>query len=112
MNEKITIQIHNYDNAGRYIIVEDRKATSREVSEMKKEARASVRAEWDKLPTECRHILYYAELLDKNGNVWYAAIYMHGEAFTDGDFFGIVDRPDIGYVGAIHKKDLPPEFRK
>ena len=110
--KEISIQIHDYDRWGNYHIVEDRNASKDEVYELKKKARESVHLEWDKLPDEARHILYYAELLDKKGRVWYAAIYMHGEAYPDGEFFRIVDRPDIGYVGAIHKKDLPPEFRK
>lgn len=110
--KEISIQVHDYDNAGRYLITEDRKATLQEVAELKKKARASVHADWDRLPEWARHIIYYGELLDKSGEVWFAAIFMHGEAYPDDEFFHIVDRHDIGYVGAIHKKDLPPEFRR
>jgi len=105
MEKEITIQIHDYDRFGRYLIVEERKATKAEVLDLKKKARESVKVEWDKLPKEVRHIVYYGELLDKDGEVWFAGIYMHGEAYGDKDFYRIFTRPDVGYVGAIHKRD-------
>ena len=110
--KEISIQVHDYDNVGRYLIVEDRKTTRKEVAELKARARASVHADWDKLPEQARHIVYYAELLDKDGDVWYASIYMHGEAFDETEFGRVFNRPDIGYVGAVHKKDLPPELKQ
>lgn len=111
MSKLINVQIHDYDLLGNYRIVEDRKATKDEVLQLKWRARASVRAEWDKLPKEARHIVYYAELLDRGGNVWYASIYMHGQAYDESDFDRTFRSPVIGYVGAVHKKDLPDEFR-
>lgn len=105
MEKEITIQIHDYDPLFGYRIVEDRKATKAEVLDLKKKARESVKVEWDKLPKEVRHIVYYGELLDKDGEVWFAGIYMHGEAYGDKDFYRIFTRPDVGYVGAIHKRD-------
>ena len=109
---KITIQIHDYDRCGFYHIVEDRLATRQEVADLKKKARESVRIEWDKLPQAARHIVYYAELLDKSDEPWLVAVYMHGEAYDDQEFYRIFTRPGVGLVGAIHKKDLPPEFRR
>ena len=100
----ITIQIHDYDRCGFYHIVDDRQATRQEVVELKKKARESVRIEWDKLPQEARHIVYYAELLDKKEETCLVAIYMHGEAYSDNDFFRIFTRPDVGLVGAFHKR--------
>lgn len=111
MSQLINIQIHDYDRLGNYRIVEDRKATKNEVLQLKWKAQASVRADWDKLPKEARHIVYYAELLDRSGNVWYASIYMHGQAYDEKDFDRTFHTPVIGYVGAIHKKDLPDEFK-
>lgn len=111
MNE-ISLQVHDYDNAGRYLITEDRKASRAEVAELKKKARASVHADWGRLPEEARHIVYYAELLDKRGDVWFAAVYMHGEAFDEAEFDRVFHQQHIGYVGAVHKKDLPPEFSR
>lgn len=111
MNE-ISIQIHDYDSAGRYRIIEDRKANKWEIEMLKTKARLSVRTDWDKLPHDARHIVYYAELLNKKGEVWYVSIYMHGEAYNETEFDRIFHQQYIGYVGAIHKKDLPPEFRK
>lgn len=110
--KKIQVQIHDYDRCGIYHIVEDREATSSEVAELKKRARASVHADWGRLPEEARHIVYYAELLDVRGEVWFAAVYMHGEAYCDSDFYRTFTAPDVGYVGAVHKRDLPPEFRR
>ena len=100
---KIKIQIHDYDTAGRYLITEDREGTIMDAIELKRRARSSVKAAWDKLPKEARHIVYYAELLDKSGEVYFAAIYMHGEAYTEDDFFRIFGAHGVGYVGAIHK---------
>lgn len=104
MEQKISIQVHDYDSCGRYLIIEDRKATRKEVHGLKIKARQSVKPEWDKLPAEATHIVYYAELCDKKDNVWYAAIYMHGEAFNEKDFDRIFRRSGVGYVGAIHKR--------
>lgn len=112
MSKKITVQIHDYDRCGFYHIVEDRKASRQEVVDLKKRTRESVHVDWEKLPRESRHVVYYAELLDKRQNVCFAAVYMHGEAYDDKEFDRIFYRPDIGFVGAIHKKDLPPEFRR
>ena len=105
MEKEITIQIHDYDPLLGYRIVEDRKATKSEVLDLKKKARESVKVEWDKLPEEARHIVYYAELLDNMDEVCFVAIYMHGEAYGDNDFYRIFTRPGVGYVGAIHKRD-------
>ena len=104
MKKQINIQVHDYDNWGRYHIIEDRKATREEVVELKRKARASVKVDWDKLPKEATHIVYYAELLDRKGEVWYASIYMHGEAFDEAEFDRIFHQQYIGYVGAIHKR--------
>ena len=104
MSKEIQIQIHDYDRAGRYLIVEDRKAGAEEVASLKKKALQSVNlSSWDVLPENARHIVYYAELLDGAGEVWFAAIYMHGEAYDDAEFDRIFTRPEIGYVGAYHK---------
>ena len=105
MEKEITIQIHDYDPFFWYRIVEDRKATKAEVLDLKKKARESVKVEWDKLPKEARHIVYYGELLDKDGEVYFAGIYMHGEAYGDSEFDRPFTRPEVGYVGAIHKRD-------
>jgi hypothetical protein len=104
MEKEISIQIHDYDLAGRYVIIEDRKATLDEAHELKEKARKSVNAEWQKLPPEAAHIVYYAEMLDKDGEVWFAGIYMCGEAYNEAGFDRIFHRPNIGYVGAIHKR--------
>ena len=104
MEREISIQIHDYDRAGRYVITEDRKATLDEVHELKETARKSVKADWWRLPREATHIVYYAEMLDKDGEVWFAGIYMHGEAYDESEFDRIFHQPNIGYVGAIHKR--------
>lgn len=104
MEREIKIQIHDYDRIGRYLIVEDRTATRAEVVALKKKARESVRVEWEKLPEEARHVVYYAELLDESDEVRFAAVYMHGEAYGDKDFYRIFTAPGVGYVGAIHKR--------
>lgn len=104
MNKQISIQVHDYDRIGRYLIIDDREATREEVLDLKKKARASVKVDWDRLDPMLTHIVYYAELVDKKDKVWYAAIYMHGEAYNDKEFYRIFNRPDIGYVGAIHKR--------
>lgn len=105
MVDKISLQVHDYDNCGRYRIVLDCTATLEEVFEWKEKARRSVKLEWDKLPESARHIVYYAEMVDKQNCVWFAAVYMHGEAFDDSEFERIFWAEDIGYVGAFHKKD-------
>lgn len=103
MSKEIQIQIHDYDRGGLYRIVEDRKASIEEVKSLKKKALQSVRLCWDVLPETARHIVYYGELLDKDGEVWFAAIYMHGEAYDDREFYRVFTRPGVGYVGAYHK---------
>lgn len=103
MKKEISIQIHDYDSAGRYLIIEDRKASPEEVQALKEKARKSVRLAWDQLPESARHIVYYGELLDKDGNVWFAGIYMHGEAYEDAEFDRLFTRPEVGYVGAYHR---------
>ena len=103
MKKEICIQIHDYDPIGRYRIIEDRKATRDEVLDLKEKARKSVHLSWDELPAEAAHIVYYAELLDKDGKVWFAGIYMHGEAYNDISFDTLFTQPCIGYVGAYHK---------
>jgi hypothetical protein len=104
MSKEIQIEIHDYDRVGRYLIMEDRKASLEEVEILKEKARKSVNlSSWDVLPEEARHIVYYAEMLDKDENVWLAAIYMRGEAYDDAEFDRIFTRPEIGYVGAYHK---------
>ena len=105
MEKEISIQIHDYDAAGRYLIIEDRKATMAEVKALKEKARKSVKLAWDKLPERVKHIVYYGELLDKSGKVWFAAIFMHGEAYGDSDFDMIFTAKNVGYVGAYHKRD-------
>lgn len=104
MKKQISIQVHDYDRIGRYHIIDERKATREDVVELKRKARASVKVDWDSLDPRLTHIVYYAELVDKRDKVWYAAIYMHGEAYDDDTFYRIFHRPDIGYVGAIHKR--------
>lgn len=104
MEKEISIQIHDYDSCGRYVITEDRKGTLLEAQELKAAAHDSVKVEWWKLPREVTHVVYYAEMMDANGEVWFVAIYMHGEAFNETDFERIFHQPNIGYVGAIHKR--------
>lgn len=104
MAKKIKIQIHDYDRCGIYHIVAEREVTRKELYGLKKAARESVRVEWDKLPEASRHIVYYAELLDKEGEPWFAAVYMHGEAYDDSSFYRLFPVPGVGYVGAIHKR--------
>lgn len=104
MEKEITIQVHDYDKYGNYHIVEDRKAPWSEVLELKEKARQSVVLDWSKLPEPFTHIVYYGELLDESGEVWFAGIYMHGEAYDEAEFDRIFHQPNIGYVGAIHKR--------
>lgn len=101
--QKISIQIHDYVN-GIYRIVEDRKATWAEVRELKEKAISSVKIDWDNLPPSATHVVFYGELIDKNGDVWFAGIYMHGEAYDDTEFDRIFTAKDVGYVGAFHKR--------
>jgi len=102
-DQEISIQIHDYEN-GIYRIVEDRKATWAEVQELKEKARSSVKIDWDNLPPKATHVVFYAELLDENGDVWFAGIFMHGEAYGDYDFDMIFTAKNVGYVGAFHKR--------
>ena len=102
--EKITIQIHDYDAHGFYHIVDEKEVTPEQLYALKKAARESVRVEWDKLPEASRHIVYYAELLDQEGEPWLAAVYMHGEAYDDSSFYKLFPVPGVGYVGAFHKR--------
>ena len=104
MEKEICIQIHDYDSWGRYLITEDRKATLQEAHELKEKARKSVKVDWNALPQEATHIVYFAEMLDKDGDVWFAGIFMHGEAYDEAEFERIFQQPEIGYVGAIHKR--------
>lgn len=104
MEKQISIQVFDYDRIGRYLIVDEREVTPGEVRELEKKARESVLVDWDNLDPKLTHIVYYAELVDKKDKVWYAAIYMHGEAYDDDTFYRTFWRPDIGYVGAIHKR--------
>ena len=104
MKDTVTIQVHDYDRCGFYHIVEDREATREEVCELRKRAHDSVNADWDRLPKEAAHIVYYAEMLDNSGEPWFAAIYMHGEAYDDHEFNRIFCAPQIGLVGAIHRR--------
>ena len=102
--QEVSIQIHDYDKYGNYHIVEDRKARICELAKLKEEARKSVKPEWNKLPDECTHIVYFAELLDENSEVWFAGIYMKGEAYDDKEFEAIFNAKNIGFVGAFHKR--------
>lgn len=104
MDNTISIQIHDYDKIGRYLIQEEREVSMEEAMELKKQARKSVKVDWDILPSECTHIVYYAELLNDEGEVWYAAYFMHGQAYDEYEFDRTFYRKDIGYVGAIHKR--------
>lgn len=104
MEKEINIQVHDYDSNGFYRIVLDCNATVDEVREWHKKARESVKVDWDKLPPEATHIVYYAELVDKQNCVWFVGIYMHGEAYDEKDFDRIFCKPEVGYVGAIHKR--------
>lgn len=103
MNE-ISIQVHDYDNVGRYRITLDCNASVEEANEWKKKARESVKVDWESLPKEATHIVYYAELVDQQNCVWFAGIFMHGEAYDDKEFDRIFCKPNVGYVGAIHKR--------
>lgn len=100
----VQVQIHDYDGWGRYVIVEEKRMTRDELFELKEKARQSVKLDWKNLPSEMRHVVYYAELLDKDGLVWFAGVYMHGEVYDDKDFERIFNAEDIGYVGAFHKR--------
>ena len=102
--KEIRIQVHDYSPWGPYSIVEDRTATPEEVHELKERALKSITVDWGRLPKEATHIVYYAELLDRKGEVWFAGIYMKGEAYADAEFERIFQRPEVGYVGAIHKR--------
>lgn len=100
----ISLQVHNYDNIGRYRITLDCNATIEEIREWRKKAHESVKVNWDALPKDATHIVYYAELVDKQNCVWFASVYMHGQAYNEKDFDRLfATRRDIGYVGAIHK---------
>jgi hypothetical protein len=102
--ELIDIQIHDYDKYGNYRIIEDRKATLEEIYELKEKARKSVNVDWEILPLQVRHIVYYAELL-LNGDVWFVGFYMKGEAFEEKEFERIFQAENIGFVGAFHRHD-------
>ena len=107
MTKEIVAQIHDYDSWGLYRIVEERKITEAERIELKHKARESVKTpvDWSALPKESKHIVYYAELLDNDDEVWYVGIYLKGESYDDEMFYKVFNREDIGYVGAIHKRD-------
>ncbi len=113
----ITVQVHDWDSFGNYRIVRDEQITREELVELKKQARESAREnlDWEVIDEQNReycernntqfcHLMYYAELVNKNDEVWFAAIYMHGEAHTEDSFEKIATRSDIGYVGAFHRQ--------
>lgn len=100
---EIKVQIHDYDSYGFYRIVADIDTTMEECYALRKKAQESVKVDWESLPKEASHIVYYAELVDDQNCAWLAAVYMHGEAFNDKEFDRIFTRPDVGYVGAYHK---------
>lgn len=104
MEKTITVQIHDYDISGRYRIVADFKATSKEVVALMSKALKSVNLDWSKLPPNATHVVYYAELVDKNDHVWFSAIYIRGEAYDDKEFDRVFCQPNVGYVGAFHKR--------
>jgi len=106
MERKIKVQIHDYDACGRYLITEEGEITNEERVALKHKARESVitPVDWSSLHEDLRHIVYYAELLDKDGEIWYVAIFMHGEAYPDDEFYRVFTQKDIGYVGAFHKR--------
>lgn len=105
MEKIISIQVHDYDNCGNYRIVDNRRATLSEAQGLRKKAIASIgRVDWDKLPPECTHVVYYAELDNSTQGVWFAGIFMHGQAYTDRDFEDIFCKPNVSYVGAFHKR--------
>lgn len=106
MEKEITIQVHNYDHNGVYRIVLNCDATMEECRDWKKKALQSVKVDWSKLPEDAAHIVYYAELVDKQNCAWLAGVYMHGQAYNEKDFKRLFQaRKDIGYVGAIHKRN-------
>ena len=77
--------------------------TTEELLKLHNEAINSVKVDWSKLPEGATHIVYYAEMLNEQREVWFAGIYMKGEAYSDEEFYRIFTAPNIGYVGAIHK---------
>ncbi len=104
MENVITIQVHDYDRCGRYVITEDRNTNIDEAHELREKARESVKIAWDALGPEYTHVVYYAELENSTQGVWFAGIFMHGQAYTDKDFEDIFWKPNVGYVGAFHKR--------
>lgn len=119
MADKITIQVHDWDSAGRYRIVREEQVSKEELVALKKQARNSAREnlDWDVIDEQNKewcslngtrfcHLLYYAELLNEHGDIWFAGIYMHGQAYIESDFERITNRQDIGYVGAFHRYGL------
>jgi len=104
MGKTVCIQVHDYDRYGFYHIVDDRNATIEELAELKEKARKSVHLDWNELPKEADHVVYYAEVLGNDGEPWFAAIYMHGEAYCEKEFDRIFHGKSIGYVGAFHKR--------
>lgn len=105
MEKKIKIQVHDWDDLNIYRIVEEKNVSLEEVQELKERARKSVIIDPTALPEEIRHIVYYAEMLDKDGEVWFAAAYMGGHGYSEGVFNETFCRSDVGYVGAFHKRD-------
>ncbi len=105
MEKNINIQIHDYDSNGFYRIIADYDTSMEECHELRKKACESVKPDWDKLPPKATHIVYYAELVDKQNRTWFAGIYMHGEAYDDKEFDRIFCQPNVGYVGAFHKRE-------
>lgn len=103
MEKKIKVQIHDYDALGRYRITDEREVTKEEMLNLRQKAKESIKLDWDSLPETFNHVVYYAERLDKKGDISTAAIYMHGEALVESSFNGVFNQPDIGYVGAFHK---------
>ena len=104
MAKTISIQVHDYDSIGRYRIILDYNATIEEVRNWKEKARDSVKVNWNALPKDAAHIVYYAELLDQQNEISFAGIYMYGQAYTEEDFDRLFrTRQDVGYVGAYHK---------
>lgn len=101
--DKIRLQVHDYDNLGIYRIILDCYASTQEVTNWKNKARLSLWIDWSKLPQQIRHVVFYAELLDKQNCVYLVGIYMHGQAYEEKDFERIFQRSDVGLVGAYHK---------
>ena len=82
-----------------------KKVSRHELLNYKKLARNYPSIDWGTFPENIKHIVFYSELYDAEGNEYYANVYLNGccDACTEEDFEKKYQRAGQ-YTFAIHRK--------